>query len=113
MQKFSVTPPKYSDEGRQMSTMAVQRQNVDRGVGQNGTFRAAARRVVNVVAPCRAELIDALEVADRDQEWVAPSALVALIRPRFAVGAREAEVASSIADEYLVPARLYATLLRL
>ena len=32
MQKFSVTPPKYSEEGRQMSTMAIQRQIVDRGV---------------------------------------------------------------------------------
>ena len=113
MQKISVTPPQYIDFGRQMSTMAVQKQTVDRGAGQNGTFRVAARRVVNVVAPCRAELIDALEVADRDEECVAPSALIALIRPRFAEGAHPAEVAGSIADEYLVSARLYATLLRL
>ena len=29
MRKFSVTPPKYSEDGRQMSTMAIQRQTVD------------------------------------------------------------------------------------
>ena len=32
MQEFSVTPPKYSDNGRQISTMATLRQTVDRGV---------------------------------------------------------------------------------
>ena len=32
MPKFSVTPSKYSEDGRQMSTMAIQRQTVDRGV---------------------------------------------------------------------------------
>ena len=40
MQKFSVTPPKYSEDGRQVSTTAIQRQTVDRGVTM---FLLAAR----------------------------------------------------------------------
>ena len=114
MQKFSVTPHRYCDNGRQVSTMAIPRQTVDRGVVQNGSGRLAARGfVIDLPAPSRVDLIEALTEAAHDGAPVAPPALVFLVRPRFAIGARAADVARAIADEYSVPARLYGTLLRL
>jgi len=114
MQKLSVTPPKYSDNGRQMSTMVIQRQTVDRGVAQHGRCRVEARRVViDLLTTSRVDLIEALAEAAHDGASVAPPPLVHLVRPRFASGMPATDVARAIADEYSVPARLYGTLLRL
>ena len=69
--------------------------------------------MIDLLAPDRVNLIDALVAATHDNASVTPPALVCLVRPRFALGARAADVASSIAAEYSVPARLYETLRRL
>lgn len=47
MQKFAVTPPKYGSDVRQMSTKAIQRQTVDRGVTMHliDARDASARRI--------------------------------------------------------------------